>query len=122
MSQNYESVKNAMQAGTPLELICATCPWDRLCIAPPSMSSAEVKEKLAEAEAQDNAQAASQGSTGMPMVSILTALTLGGRDTMAEICPVFATRLRSREGRQLADGIRSTMQAFADEPDRRVES
>ena len=25
---------------------CAACPWDKLCIRPPSMTEAEVKEKI----------------------------------------------------------------------------
>lgn len=102
---SYEPVKKAMQAGTPLELICAACPWDRLCITPPSMTSADIEEAMNKAEAND----ARPGEKGARL--LMTALIMAGRDTQAQVCPVFAVRLKSPEGRQLADMIRSSMQA-----------
>jgi|HubBroStandDraft_2_1064218.scaffolds.fasta_scaffold63270_2 hypothetical protein len=50
----------------------------------------------------------------MPVSTLLTALTLGGRDTAAQVCPVFALRLRSSTGRDIADSIRSTMKNWDD--------
>jgi len=105
---SYDAVKKSMSAGTPHELICAACPWDRLCIQPPSMTSAEVEQHMADAEAKDAAKA-TEGGQGMPMVTLMTALAYAGKDTAAQICPVFAVRLRGPEGRQIADGVRKSM-------------
>jgi len=35
-----------LDKGTPAELICATCPWDRLCVEPPELSSTEVRQTM----------------------------------------------------------------------------
>ena len=104
---DYNAVTEAMKAGTPPELICAACPWDRLCITPPSMSRAEIDAKIAEAEVKDNERLGPQG--GMPTGMLMTALVLGGKDTAAQLCPVFSLKLKSSEGRQVADSIRSAM-------------
>jgi len=52
---------------------------------------------------------------GGPWLGLLTAMTLGGRDTAGELCPVFLLRLRDSDGRRLAEGIRSQMQAWGTE-------
>lgn len=108
---SYEPVKKAMEAGTPPELICAACPWDRLCITPPSMTSGDVDRLIKEAEQKDMAKPGAEGR--MPVSMLLTALTFAGKDTAAQLCPVFALKLRSPEGRQLADSIRAEMRGEA---------
>lgn len=109
---SYEQVKKELAAGTPAELVCAACPWDRLCITPPAMTSAAVEEAIAEAKAADLAR----DPKGMPTGSLMTILAVGGRDSMGSLCPVFALRLRGPDGRGIADSIRHTMKHF-DEDD-----
>ena len=101
---DYNSVKNAMQAGTPPELICAACPWDRLCITPPNMTGGDVEVQIKKAKVEDSARPDSKG-----MGALLTALMFAGKDTAAQLCPVFALKLRSPEGRQVADTLRTAM-------------
>lgn len=106
MTSDYDSVKAAMAAGTPPELICAACPWDRLCISPPTMTDTEIRARVMEAR-DAGVKAGGNGAS-----AVLTALAVyAGRDSMGDMCPVFALRLRAPEGRQLADSIRALMQA-----------
>jgi|SRR5690242_6251873 len=104
----YDDVKNAMQAGTPPELICAACPWDRLCVQPPTMTAADVDRKLAEAEAADK----TRNPNTFPVGLLVTALTFGGRDSAGQLCPVFSMRLKN--DRSVADSIRTTMQRYGE--------
>lgn len=105
---SYDAVKRELTAGTPAELICATCPWDRLCVKPPAMTEHEVKAQIDAAETADRERDPS--GKGMPMGALMTALTLSGRASSGEMCPIFAARLRSPDGRGLADTMRSSMQ------------
>lgn len=102
---DYKPVKDALAAGTPPELVCAACPWDRLCITPPTMTSEHIDRMISEAEAKDK----QRDPNGMPTGMLMTALTMGGRDTAAQCCPVFTLKLRGPDGRTIADGIRSSM-------------
>lgn len=106
----YEDVEQELARGIHPEVLCSTCPWDRLCIKPPMMTKAYVDAKLDAAKAEDLAR----NPNGKPTTTILAALTYGGRDRMGEMCPVFALRLRSPAGRRLADGIRDTMREWGD--------
>ena len=116
---DYKQVQDALAAGTEPRMLCATCPWDRNCITPPTMTRAEIDAQIAKSQAQDDermkAAELSGGKPAMPIGSLMTAIVMGGRDTSAGICPVFALRLRSSAGRSLADSIRSTMQKWDDE-------
>jgi len=91
-------------------------PWDRYCVSPPTMTSQEVQARLAEARQQDDeARAvamttADSGDPAFPMRTLLTAMTLGGRDRTAPMCPVFALRLRSSNGRAVVDHLKAYMQ------------
>lgn len=118
---DYEPVKKALSAGLDPAMLCQTCPWDRNCITPPAMTSAEIQAKLDEALAADDRKAAEARATGadpgMPVSSLLTAVTLGGRDTASQVCPVFALRLRSSGGRLIADSVRASMQQWDDNSD-----
>lgn len=107
---DYKPVKDALAAGTPPELVCAACPWDRLCITPPSMTSGDIAEQMAKAKAQD-AKRANDDSAGdnMPIGTLMTVMMLAGRDTAAQLCPVFALKLRGPEGREVADTLRLSM-------------
>ena len=104
---DYNAVTEAMKAGTPPELICAACPWDRLCITPPTMSRADIDARIAEAEQKDMQRPGGEGK--MPVGTLMTALVFAGKDTAAQICPVFSLKLKSPEGRQMADSIRTAM-------------
>lgn len=109
----YNAVTDAMKAGTPHELICLACPWDRLCITPPELTAADIEKRMAEAKRQDDAQQASRPGQA-PMASLMTLMMLGGRDTAGQMCPVFAARLRGPEGREVADAIRRNMRTFGE--------
>ena len=106
---DYNAVTEAMKAGTPPELICAACPWDRLCITPPSMSRADIEKQINEAKQQDADKQAMSGERGLPVGMLLTTLMFAGKDTAAQLCPVFSLKLKSPEGRQVADSIRNAM-------------
>jgi hypothetical protein len=108
MAATYDDVKNAMAAGTPPELICATCPWDRLCVQPPTMTRAEIDRLVSDAEAKDKAR----DPNAMPAGMLVTALTFAGKDTSGQLCPVFSLRLKSDRG--VADTIRSAMKTYGE--------
>lgn len=106
----HEQARKELQKGTAPELICATCPWDRLCVEPPRFSSAEFDRKLDEALKQDEASDPDHKSA--PARTLLTVLTLAGRDSAGPLCPVFALRLQGPDGRKVADDIRHTMRTW----------
>jgi hypothetical protein len=108
----HEQAKKELANGTPAELICATCPWDRLCVMPPSMSSQEIERQIEDAKRKDEERDPEQKS--MPVGMLMTALAYGGRDQTGTLCPVFALRLRGLDGRQVADSIRTTMRSWGD--------
>lgn len=116
---DYAAVKKALTDGAQPAMLCATCPWDRTCISPPTMTSAEIDAKMAEAAAQDDQKLATAKlvgeGDGFPVGTLVTALAYAGKDTSAQICPVYALRLRSSGGRQIADAMKATMQGWDDE-------
>jgi hypothetical protein len=116
---SYERVEEALAAGAEPAMLCTTCPWDRYCVTPPSMSKADVDRKMAEASAKDEAQLVAARSTGKdpgpPIQTLMTAMVMGGRHQQASICPVYALRLRSSRGRDLVDAVKASMQSWDDE-------
>lgn len=116
---SYKAVKDAMENGALPEMLCGTCPWDRYCITPPTMSSAEVKALQTEAEEKDRAETEAARLRGeepkMPMGSLMTAMVFAGKDEQATLCPVFSARLRSSQGRVIADGFKTQMTNWDDE-------
>lgn len=109
----FDQVQRALAQGADPDMLCMTCPWDRFCITPPTMTRAEVESEIAEASRKDSEksggnQAGQSGS--FPTATLLTALVIGSRDTTAAICPVLAMRLRLAEGRAVVDLIKSHMQ------------
>ena len=116
---DYTAVQKALESGAEPAMLCATCPWDRTCVTPPSMTRAEIDAKIAEATAEDDkrlreAQALGK-DPGMPIGTLMSAVIFGGRDTSASVCPVFALRLRSSGGRQIADEIKARMTGWDDQ-------
>lgn len=104
----YDDVKKAMQAGTPPELICAACPWDRLCVQPPTMTAADIDRLINEAEAKDKAR----NPNALPAGMLMTALTFAGKDSTGHMCPVFSMRLKA--DRSVADTIRAAMRGYGE--------
>jgi hypothetical protein len=115
---DYRAVDDALNSGADPAMLCATCPWDRYCVTPPTMTRAEVEKQIAEAKREDEEEAAASRAAGrdagMPVGMLLSALALGGRDKTALICPVFALRLRSSGGRQIVDRLKERMQSWDD--------
>lgn len=99
---NYQSVSDALDRGVEPEYICQTCPWDRLCINPPAMTRGEVEAKMPR---KNGEPIADKDVTK----SLLDVILFAGKDTQAQVCPVLAVRLRSAEGKEVADTIRSIM-------------
>lgn len=111
---SYDQVKKALADGADPAMLCMTCPWDRFCIQPPAMTRQEVDAQIKAAGDQDRTEhdralARGEQPPGMPVGMLLTALTMAGRDSQAQVCPVFAARLRSSDGRVIVDGIRAQM-------------
>lgn len=118
MNSDYTAVSDALANGTDPAMLCATCPWDRTCIAPPAMTRGDFDAAMRQARAEDAAQAQGALALGqhpMPVASLLTIATLAGRDTQAQVCPVFALRLRSGAGRGIADAMKASMQGWDDQ-------
>lgn len=95
-------------------MLCMTCPWDRFCVTPPTMTRSEIDTKIAEAQQRDDVQRrcaeAAGDKPGLSAQTLLTAVTFGGRDTAAPVCPVLAMRLRLPEGRTIVDLVKGHMQ------------
>lgn len=100
-------------------MLCATCPWDRNCFSPPTMTQAEIDQHIAEAGHADERRAAEAQAMGrdpgLPAGSLLTAILYAGKDTSVQVCPVFALRLRSSGGRKIADTFKNLMQEWDDQ-------
>ena len=116
---DYSTVRKALEEGADPGMLCTTCPWDRTCISPPSMTKAEIDAEMAKASAEDKERAVAARLKGapepMPTGSLMTALVYGDKDTSAQVCPVFALRLRSGGGRRIADSLRASMQEWDDQ-------
>ena len=88
---DYRAVQDALKSGADPAMLCATCPWDRYCVSPPTMTSAGLKQ-MQDAAAKDDATIAAARAEGrdpgMPTATLLTALTMGTRDLQAYVCPV----------------------------------
>lgn len=111
---NYESVTKALAEGVEPAMLCATCPWDRNCVNPPAMSTADVRKAIDSAAEEDKAKAVAAQLAGqpapMPAATLMMVAAYSGRDTALQACPVLAVRLRSAEGRKAAEGVRALMQ------------
>ena len=116
---DYQPVQKALSEGTDPAMLCATCPWDRNCFAPPTMTSAQIDAHVAEAARQDEERAlaavAGGGSAPLPTGTLLSVAIYAGRDTAAQVCPVLGLRLRSSGGRKIADTFKGLMQDWDDQ-------
>ena len=103
---NYRQVSEALDRGVEPEMICQTCPWDRLCINPPTMTRSEVRAKM---PPEDGPTLDNKAFTK----TLIELMVFAGKDTQAEVCPVLAVRLRTSDGKGIADTIRTLMVAPA---------
>ena len=108
---DHDRINQALASGADPNMLCTTCPWDRLCVEPPKSTREDVDREVAKAKAEDEKSMAVPGAKGMPVATLLTAMMFSGKDRTGEMCPVFSLRLRSAEGRQIADSIRALMQS-----------
>jgi hypothetical protein len=105
---DFKAVQDALAAGAEPAMMCQTCPWDRHCLTPPTMTRAEIDAKLDVSMPREEPLPGKNPMDGV-IGGLLTALMIAGKDTQATICPVFALRLRSANGREVADNIRKLM-------------
>jgi hypothetical protein len=112
----YEQVAAELAKGTDPALLCATCPWDRNCLNPPSMSTEDVNKVIDEAASRDEARMLAARASGQPVPVPATTITMAavcaGRDTALQACPVLAARLRSADGRKAAEAVKKLMQSW----------
>ena len=117
---DYKQVTDALASGVEPALICSTCPWDRFCITPPSMTREDVDRQLEESKRSDEDAIAKSKAEGKDaglggiMGTLLTSMMVSGKDTQAQVCPVLVARMRGSEGRKIVDGVRSQMQTWDD--------
>lgn len=115
---SFDDVRKALAAGREPALLCATCPWDRNCISPPTRTAQDVEQEMERAAAQDERRAAAaraRGEHGAPPVAMLvTALAFAGADVRSDVCPVLAARLRASTGRTIVDEVKRMMQGWDD--------
>lgn len=110
---DYTRVEEALKKGVDPVHLCMTCPWDRFCITPPTMTSDEVDSRIKEAETKDNERNLAAGKSprdSMPIGMMLSTLMLAGKDRQAEICPVLSLALRTKIGEQLSRTLKAFMQ------------
>jgi hypothetical protein len=116
---DYGPVQKALSGGADPAMLCATCPWDRTCLTPPTMTKQEIDAHIEKASKEDEERAeqakALGQDPGLPTGMLMTTLVMAGRDSSATICPVFALRLRSSGGRQIADDLKASMQGWDDQ-------
>jgi len=105
---DYAAVKGQLQQGIDPTLLCAACPWDRLCVTPPAMTTDEVSAKMSEVESPSPSASRSEGEQALAKL-LFTAVAYGGRDTQATLCPVLAAEMRSPQGRELNEVLRAKM-------------
>jgi hypothetical protein len=107
---DHDRINAALASGADPNMLCTTCPWDRLCVEPPKNTREDVDREVAKAKAEDEKSRMVDGNKGMPTATLMTTMIFSGKDRQGEMCPVFSLRLRSAEGRQIADSIRTLMQ------------
>jgi len=88
---------------------CATCPWNKNCIEPPSMTEAEVKAKLDESMPTKTDRIDEHEDIGKSLIGgLMTTLMFSGKDTECKVCPTFAAAMKS--GPELSQHIKAFMQ------------
>lgn len=112
---DYKQVADALKNGADPARLCETCPWGRHCIEPPTMTSEEVEAGKQDAMREDEEKARERQmrgeDPGVPIGMLLSTVMLSGRDTSAQVCPVFALRLKSSDGENIVKGLKVRMQS-----------
>jgi hypothetical protein len=109
MTDDFTAVSKALESGADPSMLCQTCPWDRNCVNPPTMTRAEVDAKCM--PPADTGRISEQEL----MKVLLSVAIFDGKDTSAQVCPVFALRLRSSEGRRTVDSLKGHMASAWDD-------
>jgi hypothetical protein len=110
---SHQQAKQELERGTPPDVICATCPWDRLCVEPPAMSQQEYERHIDKAKREDQ-ERNDGGEKSFPVGMLMTTLAFAGSVSSGRLCPVFALRLRGPDGRKVADGVRDIMRTYGE--------
>lgn len=83
------------------------------------MTRQDVDKHIAAAQKTDERRAAAATAAGetapLPAATIVTIATHGLAYVQSLVCPVFAVRLRSGEGRRIVDEVKASMQAWDDQ-------
>jgi hypothetical protein len=115
---DYTPVATALAQGADPAMLCATCPWDRNCVNPPSMTAADIEKQMDVAAAKDEAQMTAARVAGhaapLPVATLMIAAIYAGKDTALQACPVLGIRLRSSDGRRIAETVRTAMQSWVE--------
>jgi|SRR5579859_1298553 len=112
---DYEAVKKALAAGADPAMLCTTCPWDRNCLTPPSMTAMDIDEQIQQAALKDRQPGGPpppEGEGRFPVATMMAALVYAGKDTAIQGCPVAVVRLRSGDGRKIAEMVKALMQSW----------
>ena len=110
---DFKTVSEELEAGTPPDVLCAMCPWTRTCVEPSGMTQAEYDRQIDKAKVEDNQRSEDRRAEGKPdagppiMGQMMTMLALGSQVGSAKLCPVFAARFSL--DRALSDSIRTAM-------------
>jgi len=104
---NTEAIKKSLAEGADPSFICMTCPWDRLCLTPPTMTAGDIEDQINKMTKKTE----EKGQDGL-MTSVMATLMFSGKDTTSTLCPVFVNRLHSSDGRKIADALRDMMQKW----------
>ncbi len=86
---------------------CMTCQWNKMCVDPPSMTEAEVKEKVEKDRPTSDMGNDKKKREGSMIGSLMTAMMFAGKDKECRACSVFIARLR--EGPELTTKIKQIM-------------
>jgi hypothetical protein len=80
------------------------------------MTKDQIEREQARQREQSEAQMREdpKGGAGAIMGALLTSILYAGKDTSAQVCPVLVVRMRSSEGRAIADSVRAQMKAWDD--------
>jgi hypothetical protein len=103
-------VADALAAGADPKMLCQTCPWTRACVTLPEMTKADVDQHISEVTDHH----VEKDPASALIRTIMGVAIFGGRQNDAKVCPVFALRLKSSEGRSIAESVRTQMRAWDD--------
>ena len=112
---DYSQVTKALEAGVSPSDICSTCPWDRFCIVPPEMTKDDIHQRIngPEDEIADG-EADANKAVNQIMKTVFNTILFSGKDTQAQVCPVLVVRMKSSDGKRIADSMKDQMKSWDD--------